>query len=455
MKQFAFLSFLALLFCAAHAQAQTAFESAQIYAQSPSNVRNGIVRTFDDTSFVSCNLDVDSARYIFTLVSPSLPAKQLQLPKDYVVADFQLFQDQVFCCGTNKSGSCSVGFVGTFAIASFYSQGASTFTIYNLDSSICVVDKMLVYDAGGQNKCHIAALGSSMCPVTQSWFSDCLLECDYDFPTSLFTNLLGKTPHCGSPQQVPCQYLYNIIETDTNVILLSAPDPNIGQGIYLRRCNKANVTNAQSDIVYHYYTTTEPAFQGISGIAIDQFLFATASPQLDAQQWSMNVRIYKIASMDNIAVHQIPLEEKTKPAEIRYSKRLNQLYLVQHHNYTTQYNTDCDVVCFDLSQSSPYLAPILYHPFPSRYSTFTSIDLMNETALIVGSYFDAAWWYKDFSIPQGSASCYKVIKEAVKLIDPLVKGTFNEPMDPVLMTTNGGPVSIVNRTIPITIDCTH
>ena len=60
------------------------------------------------------------------------------------------------------------------------------------------------------------------------------------------------------------------------VILLSAPDPNIGQGIYLRRCNKANVTNAQSDIVYHYYTTTEPAFQGISGIAIDQFLFATA-----------------------------------------------------------------------------------------------------------------------------------------------------------------------------------
>ena len=207
--------------------------------------------------------------------------------------------------------------------------------------------------------------------------------------------------------------------------------------------------------MFHYYTTTEPAFQGIYGIAIDQSLFATASPQQDAQQWSMNVRVYKIASMDNIAVHQIPLEEKTKPAEIRYSKRLNQLYLVQHHNYTTQYNTDCDVVCFDISQSSPYLAPILYHPSPSRYSTFTSMDLMNETALIVGSHFDAAWWYKDFSIPQGSGSCYNMIKELVKLPNPSVKSSFSDPMDTVQLSCKNEPQSCIRITTSLAIDCIY
>ena len=372
--------------------------------------------------------------------------------------DFRIHKNYVFFCGKDTSDTVHVGYFSAFPLSAFFASNIVQFRVSVLLKDIKVVDKLMVYDLGVYGKSHVVALGSMTSPLTSSWFSDYLIECDYDFATDAYVGVQSRhhdhfLPTPSSTIYEPRQYLYDIIETDTNVILLSAPNNHLNMGLYYRRCSKGNVTGLQSNIIYHYYTATEPAFQGIAGISIEQGYFATVSSQWDLSDWAMNMRIFEISSMNNTVCQQIPLEDKTRPGEIQYSKTLNQLFVIQNHNYFTYYNTDHDIVCFSLSKTIPYNVPILYHPYPSRYQSFMSLDMMTPTALIVGNFFDAAWWYKDFLYSTTTTSCYSTVKEVATFPSKLSLTVLVDTMTHDNHATRSNPAFLFPNSTQISTNC--
>ena len=428
------------LFSWSSAMGQTYYNYASAYVDLQMNQYHAIIRNVSSSSALVSYYDYTFGRNIIALIDLSMNIKKIMLKERYTVYDMRITGDNVYFCGTVNDGGKA--FIGHLKLSSFNNPTSRPTTYYVINNHTSKLTRLVAYDIGGKQKVvavgkhHFITGGAFTCPydpVTNPYTCMCYFIVEADFQDNhLMSSFVQYLPTNNTSHD---EDITEVIETPNYVALVghyyneNAP--------VIHRCNKSNVLlSFQSDPFYYYPAVPNEGHSDYHGCVMngDTIAMASLSSYIDGAgitQFSTNVRVFDLVSMNNTEAQMLPLNTKTEPYDFVYMLEKGRLVLLQDICLPPH---PCDQNMFihlEPYATAPYAAKCWYESGGAK--PFYSLDRLS------GGYYLAAggqyWCLKELMSIIPSA-CYKNDNIIIDIINLLPKTkciyTYNLLTEPTL-----------------------
>jgi hypothetical protein len=387
-----------------------------------------IIRRVNLTSALVYYKDNALGLNIIALIDLSLNHKQVALPPDCTVSDMRITGDDIYFCGCNSTGSI----IGHIKLSDYSTAGPRTATIYTVDNQFVTrFTRMVAYTLEGKQK--VVAIGDlhftsnpvltcpGLPPSPPYYPSDCyrtiILEADFNH-SSLIDHRYTTTN-----DENHREFITEVVETENHVAFIgNYIDRN---STVIHRCGKERVVTDFKADPYYLYSTPLEGYSDYHGCVTrgDTIAIASLSSYYDEageMQFSTNIRLFDLASMDNTQAQLVPLRDKSEPFELTYMTMMGRLILLQDIYHPTLMSNQNTFVQLEPYYPTDYTAKCWYESYWTK--PFYSVCWLSVTEYIAsgGTY----WCLKDM-VPVSSGNCYKALS-----IDVIVL-----PLQPKVMDT--------------------
>lgn len=399
---------------------QTYYEFASAYTGSKTAQSSALIRRVNASSALVYYHD--GSQGIIAMVDLSLNLKKAYLPSDCKVNDMRITGDNIYFCGSSNSGPV----IGHIKLSDYYPPSTTRHvTLYYARTDyVTHLNRLVAYNYGTQQK--VVAIGRFLytehpdpafnCPYynynpetgTNEYYNNCQRT------VIIEANFSGSTLTSGSDKYVATndetshlEIISEVIETDNHVAFVGT---YVNQNAtVVHRCGKNTVIdNFVNGGLYWYYTPDEgnSVYHGCA-MKGDTIAVASLSSYYDGagvQQFSTNVRVFDLASMDNTQAQQVPLNTKTEPYDLMYMPEKGRLVLLQDICVTPYL---CDQNLF--VHMEPYNNTTPFYTAKCWYEVNWSKPFFSLSRLGDDHYLAAGgeYWCMKSIVPVTSNTCYK------------------------------------------------
>lgn len=418
-KTILFIICVICIFSAGKASAQTYFNYALAYLDSAQSDSHSLIRAIDDTSALVYYYDYAADCGVIARIGLTLSCRKALLPRHCTVNDMRITGNNVYFCG-----HCDTNAVIGHIYLNDFSSSNRNVTLYKAKSAyVTNLHRLVAYNDGAQQK--VVAVGD----VIFTEHSDPEFQCPFD--TSYYDPELGDTVHYyyyTCIHTVVLEVLFNgasysadkytfttkipsrlqlvtdVVETPNHVAIVGHYTNH--HTTILFRCNKSDVMNSLSPH-WCYWGIDEgnSVFHccQMGGDTIAVSSLSVYRDDLGNEQFSTNIRVFDLVSMQNTHALRVPLKTKTEPYDLMYMPKCHQLVLLQNINLPS-YGEQCaflHIDPYDASSSTTFSAKCW---FESTNKPFYSLSRLNDSIYVSagGKY----WCMKDID-PLAAGACYK------------------------------------------------
>ena len=401
------------------ASAQTYFNYALAYLDSTRSDSHSLIRTIDDTSALVYYYDYAADCGVIAHIGLTLSCRKALLPRHCTVNDMRITGNNVYFCG-----HCDTNAVIGHIYLNDFSSPNCTVTLYKANSVyVTNLHRLVAYSNGTQQK--VVAVGD----VIFTEHTDTAFHCPFD--ATYYDPELGDTVHyyyytCihtfvlevdfigdistgdkyAYTTKIPSrlQLVTDVVETPSHVAIIGHYTNHHTTIIY--RCGKNNVVGSLSTH-YCYWGIDEGnsdfhcCLMGGDTIAVSSL--SVYRDDLGNEQFSTNIRVFDLPSMQNTHALRVPLNTKSEPYDLMYMPKSHQLVLLQNINlpFSGEQCTFLHIDPYDASGSTTFNAKCW---FESTSKPFYSLSRLNDSIYVsAGGMY---WCMKDID-PLAANTCYK------------------------------------------------
>ena len=233
-----------------------------------------------------------------------------------------------------------------------------------------------------------------------------------------------------SNDETHLEFITEVVETESYVALIGRYENYIATVIH--KCGKGSVVSDFKTIPFYKYSTPLEGYSDYHGCLTkgDTIAVASLSSYYDAMgisQFSTNIRLFDISSMNNTQAQYIPMNSKYEPIEMTYMTGKGHLILLEDIYHPTIMSVQNTFIHLKPYSVTDYSAESWYESYFAK--TFSSVCRLTYTHYVAagGNY----WCLKSLT-PISPVDCYKAPAVDVKIlgVESKVTDTYS-PYEPI------------------------
>lgn len=403
------------------------FNYAMAYTAPNPTKSSSLIRTIDDTSAVVYYYDYGLGRSVIAQIGLNMSCRKALLPENCKVNDMRITGNNVYFCGSVDATPV----IGHIKLSDFATTPRHI-TLYKADNFyVSSLNRMAAYTIGGKQKVVMvgeliytdSAPSPLICPYyyyseyshdsIPFYYYNCscsiILEVDFQDENYLSDHYLLTDSNNHS------EVITEVVETQNFVAFVGFF--NNHHTTIFHNCDKNNVVNSfytyQHYCVY-VYNGGLSRYHGclMNGDTIAVSSLSTYTDTAGMQQFSTNIRMFDLQTMDNTSSFKVLHNTKTEPLDMLYMIKNHQLVLLQDMYIPSSSNNQCAFLHVDPYAPYTYNAKCWYES--NRNLPFNSLSRLNDTTYVAsgGNY----WCMKDVE-PFVLSNCYKTEDIEVRKIN--------------------------------------